>query len=94
MSVMTIAGRNVVTFSSASSPSLAESATKPQLLTSCSKPTRAAGSSSTISTRSPTALVSLTAIAGSLTLVPTQHLNHVIFTFWAPSPADASSTIK
>jgi hypothetical protein len=22
------------------------------------------------------------------------HLNHVIFTFWSPSPADASSTIK
>ena len=51
-SVITIAGRNVVTFSSASSPSLADSAMKPQLLTSCSSPTRAAASSSTISTRS------------------------------------------
>ena len=41
-SEMTIAGRNVVTFSSASSPSAADSARKPQLLTSCSSPTRAA----------------------------------------------------
>ena len=65
-SVITIAGRNVVTFSSASSPSLADSATKPQLLTSCSSPTRAAGSSSTISTRSARRLrvvASTTAVA-------------------------------
>ena len=41
-SVMTIAGRNDVTFSSASSPSAADSARNPQLLTSCSSPTRAA----------------------------------------------------
>src|SRR5262245_29707579 len=51
-SVITIAGRNVVTFSSASSPSFADSAAKPQLFTSCSRPTRAAASSSTMSTRS------------------------------------------
>src|SRR5207237_195720 len=54
-SVITMAGRNVVTFSSASTPSAAESATNPQLLTSCSRPTRAAESSSTTSTRSAAA---------------------------------------
>ena len=42
----------MVTFSSASSPSAADSARKPQFLTSCSSPTRAAPSSSTMSTRS------------------------------------------
>ena len=92
-SVITIAGRNVVTFSSASSPSLADSATKPQLLTSCSRPSRAAGSSSTIRTRSATVLVSPASTATSpAAVMVTQHLNHVIFTFWSPSPADASST--
>src|SRR5947208_17113542 len=70
-SVITMAGRNVVTFSSASSPSLADSATKPQLFTSCSRPTRAAESSSTIRTRSATVLgtVSATVVGDSPSVV-------------------------
>ena len=52
-SVTTIAGRKVVTFRSASSPSSALSATNPHVRTSSVRPTRVAGSSSTIRTRSP-----------------------------------------
>src|SRR5438067_75531 len=75
-----MAGRNVVIFSSASSPSAADSARKPQLLTSCSRPTRAAGSSSTISTRSETAFVcGVAVLAGGLPAAS------VIFTLWARS---------
>ena len=49
-----IAGRKVVTFRIASSPSAASAVWNPQACTSSAKPLRVAGSSSTISTRSPT----------------------------------------
>ena len=48
-----IAGRNVVTFRSASSPSRRFVGLKPQAWTSSASPDRVAGSSSTIRTRSP-----------------------------------------
>src|SRR5262245_4953176 len=95
-SEITIAGLKDVTLPSASSPSVAESATKPQLLTSCSRPTRAAGSSSTMSTRSATCLAVDSVDVGDspAVVIVTQHLNHVIFTFCARQGMCASSTFR
>ena len=94
-SVMTIAGRKVVTFSSASSPSAADSATKPQLLTSCSSPTRAAGRlRRSARARQTAGCRRRRTMSFASAVVATQHLNHVIFTFWAPGPAGASSSLE
>jgi hypothetical protein len=56
-SLMMMVGRNSVMRSSASWPSLADAAVKPQVRTSSVNPTRVAGSSSTMSTRSPAVVV-------------------------------------
>src|SRR5262245_846187 len=78
-SVITIAGRKLVTFSSASSPSLADSAMKPQLLTSCSSPLRADGSSSTINTRSAVTFASTCSMTSDPAVVVTRHLSTMSF---------------